>query len=172
MPLAADFRRTLPSDPAAHRMLDDYFASRELGFAGAGGYTIVFPGDEQFVPPHGVFLVAERDGVALGCGGIRSIPARPAGETWFEVKHLWVEPEARGTGLGRMLLSELESLAIGFGATHAVLDTNASLEAAAGLYHSSGYEAIEPYNDNPNATNWYGKALSPTSSNRASRTGG
>ncbi len=58
-----------------------------------------------------------------------------------------------------MLLAELEARAIGFGATHAVLDTNASLEAAAGLYHSHGYESIEPYNDNPNATNWYGKAL-------------
>ena len=48
-----------------------------------------------------------------------------------------------------------------FGATHAVLDTNASLAAAGGLYLSSGYHAIEPYNDNPNATNWYRKALKP-----------
>ena len=40
-----------------------------------------------------------------------------------------------------------------------VLDTNASLEAAGGLYRSSGYVDIEPYNANPNATNWYGKRV-------------
>ncbi len=152
-------RETLPSDPVAHRLLSDYFTSRELGFAGARGYTIVHPGDAQFTPPEGVFLVVEADGDPIGCGGIRRIASDAEGEVWYEVKHLWIEPEGRGQGLGRRLLSELEARAIGFGATHAVLDTHASLEAAAGLYLSSGYLAIEPYNDNPNATNWYGKAL-------------
>lgn len=154
-------REALPSDPIARRLLADYFTSRELGFTGESGYTIVHPDDEQFTPPRGVFLLAEQEAGPVGCGGIRSIPAGAAGERWFEVKHLWVEPEARGTGLGARLLAELEARAIGFGATHAVLDTNASLEAAAGLYRSRGYSAIEPYNDNPNATDWYGKPLSP-----------
>lgn len=156
---AVAFLETLPSGQVAHRLLSDYFTSRELGFAGAHGYTIVHPGDEQFTPPRGVFLVVESDGTPVGCGGIRRIDPGEAGEIRFEVKHLWIEPSARGTGLGGALLSELEARAIGFGATHAVLDTNASLEAAAGLYRSHGYVAIEPYNDNPNATNWYGKAL-------------
>ena len=40
-----------------------------------------------------------------------------------------------------------------------MLDTNASLEAAGGLYKSAGYVDIEPYNANPNATNWYGKRV-------------
>ena len=156
---AVAFLESLPSDRVAHRLLSDYFTSRELGFTGAHGYTIVHPGDAQFTPPRGVFLVVESDGTPIGCGGIRKIDPGEAGEIRFEVKHLWIEPSARGTGLGGMLLAELEARAIGFGATHAVLDTNASHEAAAGLYHSHGYESIEPYNDNPNATNWYGKAL-------------
>ena len=154
------FVEALPSDPIAHRLLSDYFTSRELGFTGAGGYTIVHPGDAQFTPPRGVFLVVEADGVPVGCGGIRAIDAGDAGAVLFEVKHLWVAGTARGTGLGGALLQELEARAIGFGATHAVLDTNASLVAAGGLYRSHGYTSIEPYNDNPNATNWYGKALS------------
>lgn len=154
------FVEALPSEPVAHRLLDDYFTSRELGFTGARGYTIVHPGDAQFTPPRGVFLVVEAGGVPVGCGGIRAIDPGGAGEVRFEVKHLWIAPTARGTGLGGALLRELEARAIGFGATHAVLDTNASLEAAAGLYRSHGYTSIEPYNDNPNATNWYGKALS------------
>jgi len=40
-----------------------------------------------------------------------------------------------------------------------VLDTNDSLEAAAGLYRSSGFESVPAYNDNPNATTWYRKRL-------------
>ena len=43
-----------------------------------------------------------------------------------------------------------------------MLDTNASLESAAALYRRSGYVSIAPYNDNPNATNWYRKTLPPT----------
>ena len=40
-----------------------------------------------------------------------------------------------------------------------MLDTNATLEAAQSLYRTSGYDEIEPYNDNPNATHWFGKSL-------------
>ncbi|MBX3091740.1 MAG: GNAT family N-acetyltransferase [Cryobacterium sp.] len=156
------FRETLPSEPAAHGLLSDYFRSRELGFTLARGYTIVFPGDEQFTPPRGVFLVVELDGEPVGCGGVRAIDPDSRGHIRFEIKHLWVDPTARGKGLGGKLLDELESRAIAFGATHAVLDTNASLESAAALYRSRGYMDIEPYNENPNATNWYGKPLNPT----------
>ncbi|MEO6942541.1 MAG: GNAT family N-acetyltransferase [Terrimesophilobacter sp.] len=155
------FRDALPSDPIAHRLLSDYFASRELDFTGKRGYTIVHPGDGQFTPPDGVFIIVELDGDPVGCGGIRSLGAASDGGERFEVKHLWVERRARGTGLGGKLLDELEARAIGFGATEAVLDTNASLTSAAALYRSRGYVSIEPYNDNPNATNWYGKILPP-----------
>ena len=79
----------------------------------------------------------------------------------FEVKHLWLAPEGRGRGEGRRLLQELERRAVAFGAEEIVLDTNASLEAAGGLYRSSGYVDIEPYNANPNATHWYGKHVRP-----------
>ena len=158
------FRETLPSDRQTHELLAEYFSSRELGFTGEHGYTIVFPHDEQFVPPHGVFLVVENDGAGVGsggvgCGGIRMIEPGTEGAVRFEVKHVWVDPLARGAGLGRRILAELERRAIEFGASEAVLDTNASLEAAAGLYRSSGYHEVAPYNDNPNATNWYAKAL-------------
>jgi hypothetical protein len=40
-----------------------------------------------------------------------------------------------------------------------VLDTNASLDAAQGLYQSAGYQEIPAYNDNPNATHWFGKRI-------------
>ena len=141
------------TDPVATELLTEYFTAREMGFVG-GDYVVNFPSPERFVPPAGDFVVAYEDGSAVGCGGIRSLsPFR------FEVKHLYLRPATRGRGWGKQLLAELESRAAGFGATEVVLDTNATLEAAGGLYRVSGYSSIEPYNDNPNATNWYWKAL-------------
>ncbi len=149
------WRESAVDEPAAHALLAEYFGSRELSFpTNQGAYRIVFPDPAAFVPPAGVFLVVEHDGADVGCGGIRQLSP-----TRYEVKHLWLQPHTRGLGLGRALLAELERRAAAFGATEVVLDTNASLEAAAGLYRSSGYVDIPPYNDNPNATNWYRKEL-------------
>lgn len=154
------------TDTTAHRMLNAYFTERAATFPSSQGvYRTAFPDPGQFVPPHGVFLlVYDEDGEA-GCGGIRelSVPLaeRDDAETAvrYEIKHLWVSPERRGQGLGRAILTELEHRARGFGATELVLDTNASLEAAGGLYRTYGYENIQPYNDNPNATDWFRKPL-------------
>ncbi|PWC03269.1 GNAT family N-acetyltransferase [Agromyces badenianii] len=154
------FRDASVTDADAHALLGDYFAERAAGFPAAqGAYRPTWPAAEQFTPPAGVFVVAvDASGAAVGCGGVRRIPPRDgSGEARFEVKHLWLAPAARGAGEGRRLLGELERRAAAFGAREVVLDTNASLEAAGGLYRSSGYAEIDPYNDNPNATHWYGK---------------
>jgi len=164
------WRESRTTDESAHALLTEYFTSRELGFAASQGtYTIAYPAEEQFVPPLGVFLIVEGEDLAgepadVGCGGIRRIADSPREgsddvDVRFEVKHLWLQPHTRGLGFGRALLAELEARARGFGATQLVLDTNSSLEAAGGLYRSFGFESIEPYNDNPNATDWFAKPL-------------
>lgn len=155
------FREVDVTSAEALALLDAYFAERAAGFPAAqGAYRPTYPTVEQFTPPAGVFLVVEDDGEVIGCGGVRRIQRRPeTNEVRFEVKHLWLAPAARGRGAGRLLLEELERRAVGFGAQELVLDTNASLEAAGGLYRSSGYEDIEPYNANPNANHWYGKRV-------------
>lgn len=148
------FIETPVTDATAHALLAEYFAFREQTFPLASGYRTTFPLPEQFVDPDGLFLVVEDRGSAVGCGGIR----RLAGSR-FELKHLWVQPTAQGRGLGRALLEELEARAGALGATELVLDTNGSLAAAGAMYRSHGYESIEPYNDNPNATHWFSKHL-------------
>ena len=163
------WRQSRVDEPVAEELLTEYFHSRAAGFpAQQGSYRTVFPRPEDFLPPRGVFLVLANndesddkgeDERELGCGGIRLLsPVLPHGLR-FELKHLYLRPAVRGRGFGRALLAELESRARGLGASELVLDTNASLEAAGGLYRSSGYSDIPPYNDNPNATNWYRKEL-------------
>ncbi len=158
-------------------LLEEYFADRAAGFPGGpAAYRAHFPARFDFASNNGVFVIAteatsgdDSDGsmcndevgtAALGCGGIRRLNSDTGGGVRFEVKHLYLRPHARGRGFGRALLAELEARAIQLGATELVLDTNASLTAAASLYRSAGFVATPPYNENPNATHWYAKKLS------------
>jgi len=95
----------------------------------------------MFVAPHGVFLVLRDDaGRAVGCGGIARFD-----ESRGEVKRMYVVPEARGRGLGRMLLERLEAQARSLGYTSVVLETGDRQPEALGLYEASGYERIPCY---------------------------
>jgi len=153
-----ELRPTRTDDPAAHALLAEYFSVRAETFPG-GAYSPVFPDPAVFEPPAGVFLVVHGEsGVGVGCGGIRRIADGPHGPR-YEVKHLYLRPETRGRGWGRLLLDDLERRAREWGAAELVLDTHHTLEAAGGLYARSGFAAIEPYNDNPNATVWLRKVL-------------
>jgi GNAT superfamily N-acetyltransferase len=150
--------RPVPVDrPDAHGLLEEYFAVRASIFPG-GEYRTVFPEPATFTEPAGVFVVLYDGDEPVGCGGIRRVADGEAGVR-YEVKHLYVCDAGRGRGWGRMLLADLETRAAAFGAAEVVLDTHHTLDAAGALYARSGYVSIEPYNDNPNATRWYAKAL-------------
>lgn len=152
VPLAADH-------PRAQALLTDYFAMRAETFPSGETYRPVFPTASTFEPPAGIFLVlADDEGQDAGVGGIRRIDDGPSGIR-YEVKHLYLDPATRGRGWGRMILEALEAQAREWDAAELVLDTHHTLKAAGGLYARSGFTSIEPYNDNPNATRWYGKAL-------------
>jgi DNA-binding MarR family transcriptional regulator/GNAT superfamily N-acetyltransferase len=105
-------------------------------------------------PPNGVFLVMYSQNRVLGCGGVQRINQHTG-----EIKRMWIHQDIRGEGMGRRMLSELEDAASNLGYRRVVLDTNATLKEAIGLYESNGYQRIERYNDNPYAQRWFGKNL-------------
>jgi ribosomal protein S18 acetylase RimI-like enzyme len=72
---------------------------------------------------------------------------------------MWVAETARGLGLGRRLLAELEESAARSGAPAVRLETNRSLIEAIALYRSSGYVEVPPFNDEPFAHHWFEKPL-------------
>jgi len=95
----------------------------------------------MFVEPHGVFLVLrDDDEQAVGCGGITRFD-----DMRGEVKRMYVVPEARGRGLGRRLLEELEAEARRLGYESVVLETGDRQRAAVGLYEATGYARIPCY---------------------------
>jgi ribosomal protein S18 acetylase RimI-like enzyme len=72
---------------------------------------------------------------------------------------MWIAPSARGLGLGRRLLAELEEHARRRGARAVRLETNRALVEAIALYRSAGYVETEPFNDEPYADHWFEKEL-------------
>jgi ribosomal protein S18 acetylase RimI-like enzyme len=72
---------------------------------------------------------------------------------------MWVAESARGLGVGRRLLADLERRAAAEGARTLRLETNESLTEAIGLYRAAGYVEVEPFNDEPYAHHWFEKRL-------------
>lgn len=108
----------------------------------------------EMASPTGTFVVVEEDGEALGCGGLRRLDDDTA-----EVKRMWLHPSLRGLGVGRRILGHLESAAAELGYSTVMLDTHATLETAAAMYASAGYERVDRYNDNPYGQLFFRKEL-------------
>lgn len=144
-----------PASSAARQCLDQYFAEIDERFRGGFDRARGGTADTQdFVPPRGCLLVARLFGAPIGCGALRTLESGIG-----EIKRMWISPRARGLGVGRRLLAELERAAEKRRMRAVRLDTNKSLSEALRLYRSSGYREIQRFNDNPYAHHWFEKVL-------------
>ena len=152
---AVEIREVDPAGPDARQCLRAYVEELnqrwEAGFDPSAGVSAE---PHELTPPAGCFLVAYLYGEPIGCGGVKHLPGGPS-----DVKRMWVSPAARGLGLGRRLLHELEQRVRDSGATVARLETNRVLAEAIGLYRSEGYVEVEAFNSEPFAHHWFEKPL-------------
>jgi GNAT superfamily N-acetyltransferase len=94
-----------------------------------------------YTPPMGCLLLARRDRPAIGVVGLKPLTPIVA-----EIKRLYVVPEARGTGIGRMLAERAIAEAHAKGYQRVRLDTHRpSMPAAITLYRRLGFVEIPPY---------------------------
>ena len=94
----------------------------------------------EFVPPVGLFLVAEVAGVPAGCGAWRV-----HGPGVAEVKRVYVEPAFRRQGLAQLLMAELEDAAAAAGHRSVVLNSGSEQPEALALYAALGYTPVPGY---------------------------
>jgi GNAT superfamily N-acetyltransferase len=94
----------------------------------------------EFLPPNGLFLVAEVDGVPAGCGAWRMIESDVA-----EIKRVYVEPAFRRRGLAQQVVAELERSAAAAGHREVVLNTGDRQPEALALYADAGYRPVTGY---------------------------
>jgi GNAT superfamily N-acetyltransferase len=110
----------------------------------------------EVLPPRGLLLVAEVDGVPVGCGAWR---VHAPGTV--EVKRMYVAPAARRRGVADRVLAALESSARVAGHRRVVLNTGDRQPEALALYARAGYTPVAGYGvyaDAPGAV-FLGKAL-------------
>jgi DNA-binding MarR family transcriptional regulator/GNAT superfamily N-acetyltransferase len=144
-----------PDSRDAEHCLSRYFAELverfDTGFDPAQSLAPTLDGFER---PHGTFLVMRLHGQPVGCGGFK----RDATGIAY-LKRMWVAREARGLGLGRRLLRELEDRARKLRYRSIRLETQKSLKEAQQLYRSSGYREVPRFNDETYAHHWFEKTL-------------
>ena len=97
----------------------------------------------------GQLILAKSGTRVLGCIALRAIdlPGHKPG-TACEIKRLFVAHEARGAGLGLMLVRRIQDEAVALGYDYAALDTLHRLPHAEALYRLEGFVDIPRYNDN------------------------
>ena len=152
-----------------------------LEYAKSLGFSLCFQGfDEElaglpgdYAPPEGRLFLAEYDAKLAGCVALhraasdeckvasrepaRRIPeVRLAEERIGEMKRLYLRPEFRGKGLGRLLAERVLDEARGIGYTKLRLDTvEPVMKDAVAMYRRMGFREIAPYRENPMAGTMY-----------------
>jgi DNA-binding MarR family transcriptional regulator/GNAT superfamily N-acetyltransferase len=147
-----------PGTPAAQHCLERYFEEIHARFkSGYDRAAALQVGADQMVLPNGLLLLARLQGEPIGCGVLWLHGAGIA-----DVKRMWVAPEARGLGVGRRLLAELETRARDLGVHTLRLETNRALTEAIGLYRAAGFAEVAQFNAEPHAHHWFAKELAAT----------
>jgi GNAT superfamily N-acetyltransferase len=124
-----------------------------LEYAQSLGFSLCFqnfdkelaqlPGD--YAPPDGRLLLAEKEGQIAGCAALHKLA-----EDICEMKRLYLRPQFRGQGLGRVLAQRIIAEARQIGYLRMRLDTvEPVMKDAVGMYYKLGFKSIAPYCANP-----------------------
>lgn len=124
-----------------------------LEYAKSLGFSLCFqnfdaelaglPGD--YAPPKGRLLLADYEGQLAGCGALHSLEGEVC-----EMKRLYLRPQFRGKGLGRVMAERLIGDAREVGYKRMRLDTvGPVMKDAVAMYRRLGFKEIAPYRQNP-----------------------
>ena len=97
----------------------------------------------KFRPPSGRLYIARRGGEAVGIGAVRRLSDSAA-----EVQRMYVPPQHRGAGVGRLIVERLLADARAIGYTELRLESLRFLTAAHALYRAVGFVEVAPYEGN------------------------
>ena len=136
--MSASLRTEPPDGPASRALWDEYqsLLSDRLD-APVADPDHIFASPASFSGPGSAWLVAYEDGRPVACGGLRRVD-----EHTGEIKRMFVTARARGHGVARALLAELEQLAAAAGQRRLRLITTDVLREALALYEACGYAIV------------------------------
>jgi GNAT superfamily N-acetyltransferase len=101
------------------------------------GYSV-----EKLLAQGVAFFVLRADGSPAGCGGIQLF-----GTDYGELKRMFVRPQCRGRGYGKLLLDHLADHARVRGVKLLRLETGIHQLPAIRLYEGWGFQRVPPFGD-------------------------
>ena len=138
---AVEVRPLAPADPRARRLIGELDRLQ----------LSLYPAESNHLDPvetlagdDVTFLAAFVAGEAVGCGAVKRMHGR-----YGEIKRMYVEPCARGRGVGRALIEALESTLLRCGIRLVRLETGVRQPEALALYERCGYVRIPRFGDYP-----------------------
>ena len=99
------------------------------------GYSV-----EKLIAEAVAFFVLRANDTPAGCGGVQLF-----GTAYGELKRMYVRPQFRGLGFGKLLLDHLADHAQGHGVGLLRLETGIHQAAAIRLYEQMGFQRIPPF---------------------------
>lgn len=127
-PLDADVTRLIR---ASHALMDELFPAESNHHLQP----------EELAVPGVHFFAARRDGRIIGCGALAEK------DGYGEIKSVFVDPDARGSGAAPALMRMLEDHARTLKLPLLRLETGDRLHAARKLYANHGFHERGPYGD-------------------------
>ncbi|MGG6297587.1 GNAT family N-acetyltransferase [Leptolyngbya sp. AN02str] len=127
-----------PSDrPIAFDLIRSVLAEYNLECEPQGADQDVWHVEDAYLKTGGEFWVIEQDGRLVGTAAYYPVER---GDRSVEIRKMYLLADARGQGLGRFLLGELEQAIAAKGYRQIWIETASVLKEAVKLYESSGYE--------------------------------
>ena len=132
---------------AAAQVIHSALAEYGLEWEPDGADRDVLAVEEYYLDRGGEFWVVETQGEIIGtsayypCLAASSTPAK-FDDKAVEIRKMYLQSKARGKGLGKYLLAELERAIAVRGYREIRIETASILTAAVKLYESHGYEQI------------------------------
>ncbi|HKP51954.1 MAG TPA: GNAT family N-acetyltransferase [Chloroflexia bacterium] len=88
------------------------------------------------------FFLLRHDGTPAGCGGVKLF-----GTAYGEIKRMYVRPQFRGLGFGRLMLDNLTAYAQANNVKLLRLETGIHQREAIALYERLGFRRIPPFGE-------------------------
>jgi putative acetyltransferase len=128
-----------PSSPDATALIADLDAHLEPLYARESrhGFSV-----QKLIDDGVAFFVIREEGAPAGCGGVKL-----CGTEYGEIKRMYVRPEFRGRGFGKLVLDHLATYAKSHGLDLLRLETGIHQHAAIRLYEQEGFRRIPPFGD-------------------------
>ncbi|HBH69130.1 MAG TPA: N-acetyltransferase [Erwinia persicina] len=129
------FRQLSPEAPELTSIIDGLFGEYSARYGDFFARDAEVELTEWYLPPQGMFVVLERDGVIIAMGAYKAFDVETA-----ELKRIWTRSDLRRQGLALKVLVELERRARLAGYRQVYLTTGFRQPEAVRLYLSHGYQ--------------------------------